>query len=332
VRALTIAYRGNFQPGVARPWSTETHVAEALESLGHQVVRLQENQAGWADCETAGRAADVFLWQRTWDIDPAGGHRTLAALGGAGVPTVSFHLDLYIGLERESQLATDPFWRTDLVVTADGGHDDQFKAYGINHHWLPPAVAESECVLGRPTPRRYPHRIVFVGSHPYPHPAWRPYRDRLLVALKARYRKDFRIWPDRGRPIRGRDLADLYASAAVVVGDSCLAGQVPRYWSDRTPETLGRGGFLMHPEVEGMGAWYRPGVDFVTYPVGDIDALCGHIDHYLDAPDQRAQIAAQGRATVLGRDTYRHRMATVLATVEAELGFPTRRAPAPADA
>lgn len=266
----------------------------------------------WEDCETAGRQADMFLWQRTWDIDAAGGHRTLAALAIAGIPTVSFHLDLYIGLEREAQLATDPFWRTSLVVTADGGHDTQFAAYDINHRWLPPAIAEEECVIGRPARRRFPHPIVFVGSHPYPHPAWRPYRDKLISTLKNRYRSDFRVWPDRGRPIRGKDLATLYASAAVVIGDSCLAGLVPLYWSDRTPECLGRGGFLIHPEIEGMGDWYRPGHDFTTYPVGDFDGLCDQIDHYLGHPDERAAIANRGRATVLGRDTYRHRMTAVL--------------------
>lgn len=310
--ALTIAYRGNFQPGVPRPWSTETHVASALEALGHRVVRLQENQTSWADCEAAGRASDMFLWQRTWDIDPDGGHRALAALEAAGVPTVSFHLDLYIGLEREAQLVDDPFWRTALVVTADGGHDAQFAAYGINHRWLPPAVAEEECVIGRLDRRRFPHRIVFVGSHPYPHPAWRVYRNRLITTLQRRYRGHFRVWPDRGRPIRGAELANLYASAAVVVGDSCLAGQVPRYWSDRIPETIGRGGFLIHPEIEGMGDWYRDGHDLVTYPVGDLPGLCDRIDHYLSAPDGREAIATQGRTTVLGRDTYRHRMAAVL--------------------
>lgn len=312
---LTVAYRGNFQPGVPRPWSTETHVAAALERLGHRVVHLQENQVSWADCEEAGRSADMFLWQRTWDIDPDGGHRTLGALEAAGVPTVSFHLDLYIGLEREAQLTSDPFWRTDFVFTADGGHSSEFEAYGINHHWLPPAVAETECVAGRPDRRRFPHAVVFVGSHPYPHPAWRQYRNQLIGVLQRRYRRQFKVWPDRGRPIRGADLTSLYASAAVVIGDSCLAGQVPRYWSDRTPECLGRSGFLIHPEIEGMDAWYRHGHDFVTYPVGDFDELIGLVDRYLDRPADRLRISQQGQKTVLGRDTYRHRMGSVLTAV-----------------
>lgn len=310
--SLTVAYRGNFQPGVPKPWSTETHVAEALEQLGHTVVRLQENKVTWEDCEAAGKAADLFLWQRTWDIDPDGGHRCLAALKTAGVPTVSFHLDLYIGLSREAALPTDPFWRTDHVFTADGGHADQFAAYGINHHWLPPAIAESEATLGTAQPRRFPHPVVFVGSHPYPHRSWRPYRDELIHTLERHYRRDFRVWPDRGRPIRGRDLANLYASAQVVIGDSCHAGQVARYWSDRIPETLGRGAFLIHPAVPGLEGWYRDGEHLATYTPGDFQDLLRLADRYLGWPAGREMIAANGRDTVLGRDTYRHRMSSVL--------------------
>ena len=311
MRSLTVAYRGNFQPGVPRPWSTETHVAAALEGLGHRVVRLQENRVTWAACERAGRRAGLFLWQRTWDIDPAGGHRTLAALDAAGIPTVSFHLDLYVGLDRQRGLTDDPFWRSRIVFTADGGHDDVFAGLGINHHWLPPAVAEEECVAVPADPGRFPHRVVFVGSHPYPHPEWRPHRTRMIASLKRHYRQQFKVWPDRGA-IRGRDLAALYATADVVVGDSCLAGQVARYWSDRVPETVGRGGFLIHPEVPGMDDWYVHGRDLVTYPPGDWDALRKQIDYFLARPDERAAVVGRGRALVLARDTYRHRMGAVL--------------------
>lgn len=314
-----VAYRGNFQPGVSNPWSTETHVAAALEALGHTVVRLQENTVTWPECIAAGRAAGMFLWQKTWAIDEEGGHRALATLAAAGVPTVSFHLDLYIGLEREAQLESDPFWRTAFVFTADGGHPDEFKAYGINHHWLPPAIAEEEICVGVPDRRRFPHPVVFVGSHPYPHPAWRPYRDRLIHTLQKRYRRNFAVWPQHRRPIRGADLASLYASAAVVVGDSCLAGQVQGYWSDRIPESLGRGALLIHPEVPGLEGWYRDGQDLATYPVGDFDQLCGTVDKYLADPAGATVVAQRGQATVAGRDTYRHRMQAVLATVQARV-------------
>ncbi len=320
----TIAYRGNWHV----PWTTESHVTAALEGLGHRVVRLQEDKVNWAQCRAAAQRADLFLWQKTWTIDPRGGHAMLKMLRERGIPSVSFHLDRYIGLGREAQLADDPFWRTDLVFTADGGHDDEFAAYGINHIWLPPAVHEAECRLARADRRRFPHPVVFVGSHPYPHTEWRPYRDLLIASCTTRYGSSFAVWPGRGGAIRGRDLAALYASAEIVVGDSCLNGGIRKYWSDRIPETLGRGGFLIHPEVAGMEDWYEDGRDLRTYPLDDFDTLHRLIDRYRKHPKERAKIATQGRGTVLGRDTYRHRMVAMLDAVEREVGFaPPRSRP-----
>jgi glycosyl transferase family 1 len=319
---VIVAYRGNFRV----PWTTETHVSASLEALGHRVVRLQEDRTNWMTCLKAGREADLFLWQKTWSIDPDGGHRTLKLLREAGTPSVSFHLDRYIGLARESQLVDDPFWRTDLVFTADGGHDAEFADYNVNHRWLPPAVHEAECAPVAPDRRRFPHPVIFVGSHPYPHPEWRPYRDQLIEACSRFYGSEFGVWPEqRGHPIRGRDLAVLYASAEIVVGDSCLNSGITRYWSDRIPETLGRGGFLIHPEVDGLEDWYEDGRDLRTYPLGDFGALIRLVHWYRRHPGTRAVIAERGRATVLGRDTYRHRMLAVLETVEREVGFPPPR-------
>lgn len=314
---LRIAYRGNFR----HPFCTEVHVAASLEALGHQVVRLQENQTTWARCVEAAKGSDVFLWTKTWIIEPEQGHRALDELRRVGIPTASFHLDRYIGLNREAQIPKDPFWRTDFVFTADGGSDDKFREYGVNHHWMPPGMYDAEAHIGKPNPRRFPHPIVFVGSYPYPHAEWAEYRHELITRVRAEYASRFAIWPRPGQPIRGRDLSDLYASAKVVVGDSCLSRGATHYWSDRVPETLGRGGLLIHPNVEGMEGWYeptngKPG-DYLGYELGDFDRVLTLIEWALTHDAEAEAVAKQGQATVLGRDTYKHRMATVIDTIRA---------------
>lgn len=312
---MIVAYRGNFR----HPWCTEVHVAASLEQLGHAVVRLQEDASSWAECVTAARTAHMFMWTRTWQVDPEGGHAALAEMAAEGIPTVSFHLDRYIGLDREAQIPDDPFWRTSIVFTADGGNDAKFVEYGVNHRWLPPAVFGPECSIGRVS-RKFPHDVVFVGSNPYPHAEWRPYRDELIARVRARFGAAFAVWP-RGRPVRGQELSNLYASCKVVIGDSCLSGGATHYWSDRIPETLGRGAMLVHPEVEGLQRWYENERHLLTYPLGDFDELVRVVEWSLEEEAARERIRRAGQELVLGRDTYAHRMTTVLETVRSEVGL-----------
>ncbi len=105
---LTIAYRGNTR----HPFCTETHVTASLRELGHEVIPLQEDVVSWDDCVAAAERAHLFLWTKTWTIDPDGGHAALDRMRAMGVPSVSFHLDRYIGLDREAQIEFDPFWRS----------------------------------------------------------------------------------------------------------------------------------------------------------------------------------------------------------------------------
>jgi FkbM family methyltransferase len=316
--SIRIAYRGNFR----LPFCTEVHVAQSLEALGHTVIRLQENETTWPRCVETAKSCHMFLWTKTWIIDPEGGARALDELRSAGIPTVSFHLDRYVGLEREAQIVEDPFWRTQFVFTADGGHDAEFAAYGVNHHWLPPGMYDGEATIGRPSLRRFREPVVFVGSYPYPHPDWADYRRDLIETVRARFGRDFAVWPKPGQPIRNRDLSDLYASARVVVGDSCLAGGATHYWSDRVPETLGRGALLIHPAVEGMQYWYSDGEDLLTYELGDFGKVVELCEWALANPDEAALIAKRGQATVLARDTYKHRLAEVIGVVGGQHGFP----------
>lgn len=323
---LTIGYVGNF----TRPWCTEVHVANSLEADGHKVYRFQENQQDWRRLgEKVRRGCQVVLWTRTWEVPKADALRFLAEMRDVGVPTVGYHLDRWWGLEREYQLDTEPFFRCALVVSPDGSPVDWARP-GINHLWLPPGVFGPECLpLNLPLKREVlpVEPVIFVGSYPYPHPGWAPYRMRLIEELTYRYGGRFGLYPkDKRRPIRGLDLTRLYQSSKVVIGDSCLLGQPHRYWSDRVPETLGRGGVLVHPEVDGLDDFYRDDAHLRTYEVGDFEQLLGIVDELLDGDDVRESLRAEGQALVLERDTYQQRMRQVLGHVQRELGIPERAA------
>ena len=310
---MKVLYVGNFS--VAH--STESHVGQALEANGVTVDRRQENQVDWTSLARDLGDADFVLWTTTNDYAPP---RTYGAQRGflhdCEVPVVSYHLDIWWELSRQHLIYEAPFFRTDLVVTADGGHDEMWKAAGVNHRWMPPGVSEFEC--GGGTPRdEYRSPVAFVGS-------WngsyhREHRHRgELVAWLQRNRDDCTFWPRPGEhAIRNEPLRDLYASVDVFVGDSCFAGRIANYHSDRIPECLGRGGFLLHPVVDGVtdGSLYSDGEHLRTWRTGDWEALRYLLDHYTEHPEEARAIAEKGRAHVLQHHTYTVRMRELLALV-----------------
>lgn len=305
-----IYYIGNFK----LDFTTENHVKSSLEYIGHDVTAAQENEVNFDVVARLCRQEhyDMVLWTRTWALDSVAQHRMMDDLRSFGIPTVAFHLDRYWDLARAGQIATEPWWRCDVVFSADGGNDERFADAGIRHYWLPPAIHHAE--VGRGTPDRvaYPCDVVFVGSWRNYHTEW-PHRHQLMHFLEQTYGDHFGIWP-RGGSIRGRALASLYASAKVVVGDSLFAGDPRgrRYWSDRVPETLGRGGPLIHPEVEGLAEQFS---DLITWRVGEWDSLRKKIDALRADQGRADDYRDWGVAHVAARHTYAHRMEDMLGRV-----------------
>lgn len=322
---MRIAYRGNFLPS----HSSETHIAASLEAEGHTVIRQQEYCPGyrrqapggvrWGDAvqQTLDARADLFWWTCTWHEDIDEGHRALEHLRRLNIPSLAFHLDLYWDLDREALIPTDPFWRTDRCFTADGGNQERFEALGINHTWIRPGVYDVECVSGTPR-RQYRADVGFTGSALKYHEEW-PNRRELIAFLERSYRGRYRHFGGgKSAVVRGQDLNDALASVKVIVGDSlCFEKQDARYWSDRIYETLGRGGFIIHPRIDALVEEIGDGA--VWYDFGDFKQLAGLIDHYVRHNEERMEIAARGQATVKAHSTYRHRVREVLAHMEASV-------------
>lgn len=310
----SIAYIGNFRP----EHSTENDVKRAAEHLSHTVLPMQEDDPHvFGNLTSAIHSGDVefILWTRTWPatnelIDALNVAKTCA------IPIVGLHLDRWWGLKRESEIQTEAFFRfVDVLYTADGGHEADWIGAGVNHHWLPPAVRHD-----LPAGRRRSHYaadIAFVGSWRSYHNEW-PHRMEMVEHLQRKYRRQFAAFPAHpSKAIRGQDLADLYASTKVNVGDSCLAGDAHRYWSDRIPETLGRGGFLLHPWVDGLDDHFTDREHLATWMLGDWDDLNESIGFYLCHDETRERIAQAGREHVLAHHTYLNRVDRIVSDLRA---------------
>ena len=283
---MRVAIWGNTEP----PHSTENEYRKAWGYAGHEVECFQEGSVDEAERligAIVGREVDLVQWTRTRGLSDRIGDelqwKLLTLAARAGVPVVGVHLDIWIGFEREAEVAAAPYFRCDLMLTADGGNQDAWERYGINHRWLLPAISQDNLGIG--TPRdEYRSKVAFVGSwQGHYHPEAK-HRHELIAFLNREFDRSCAFWPKQGQhAVRGRDLNDLYASVDVVVGDSAVLPGKDRYLSDRTPESMGRGAILLHPAVGGVNAAegdpFHP--EAIVWPQGDWAALRDNVESLL---------------------------------------------------
>lgn len=319
---ITVAVIGNHR----HHHCSEAAWARALLKLGCDVVPLQVDAVAHDPdgamevlrrcvlvAYTRTHSPGMFLdrsWTDRWRELEAG-----------GTTTIGIHLDRYFDLEREHLVHDgDAQFTVGTVFTADGSSPDRWKQAGVNHVPMLPAVDADE--LGP-----YPYDpalavdVVFVGSKSY-HAAY-PQRTALVEFCERYYGARFRRYGAGAQTMRGGELGRLYASAKVVVGDSCFASHPDRdrlaraYTSDRLYETIGRGGFTVWPRVANMAddTGIVPYVHCGVYEPGDWEHLSSEIDHYLHQPDKRADVATAGMVEVARAHTWTHRMRDVMETV-----------------
>ncbi len=248
----------------------EEYIARSFEMIGCEVKRIPQHSQ-WRDIQQAliTFRPDVLLFAK-WEKPPEL-LATVQNLQRNGMKTVCWLFDLYFDYTREYQIRNKSFFKADYVFTTDGGHNHRWPSLGIKHQCLRQGIYKEQCVL---LPfEEIQHEIVFVGSES---PVY-PERSRLVLALKAEWfgRKDT-------NQLRDMALNELYASTRIVIGDSYPS---PHYWSNRVVETLGRGGFLIHKEVEGLKEEYP---DLVTYT--DLDDLKKKIAYYKEHEYERREI------------------------------------------
>lgn len=320
---ITVGCVGNFEPA----HSTENELRRALEMLGVDVRCYQEgDSAAWQHLADTADEHDAVIWTRTRSLlerIPADMRiAAVTAIKSADVPLVGYHLDIWWGLQRgwEVTPAAAYFGEVDVMCTADGGHDDDWANIGITHWWFPPAVSVLEAQHGTPRPDVYGQKpVCFVGSWQGGYHAEAQHRHELVAHLKRR--SDVEFYPKAGHhAVRGRALADVYATHTVAVGDSALL--TPRYYSDRIPETLGRGGCLLHPYVDDVITYgdgpglFAPGIHLAAFEPGNFDELDDIIDALVADPDQARLIGRAGRREVVENHTYTSRMAVLLERLE----------------
>lgn len=303
-------------------YSSETHHKKSLESLGHEVLPLQEGRASGEEILEVAKSCDLLVFIHTHNVITPGmplGH-VLRELKELTIPTMTYHLDLWFGIERQKDLEQDEFYRhIGHFFTVDKLMADWFNENTeVKGHYLPAGVFDQECTMigavkGFGPEKSYDRDVIFVGSKGYHHEwQWRP---ELIDWLSKNYANNFTHVGGDGMTgtIRGLSLNAVYGTSKIAVGDSlCLNFDYPYYWSDRVYETLGRGGFMIHPYISGMEKHFEDGKHLVFFKFGDFEDLKSKIDYYLEHDDEREAIRKAGHEHVKANHTYKNRWQTIL--------------------
>lgn len=309
---MIISFLGNFNVD----YSSESQYAKTLEKLGHHVVYLQEAEVTGQHVLVEAVKSDLFIWIHThgWITQGTPMGEVLDILKRKNIPTVTYHLDLWFGLERQKDLESDPFYsQIGHFFATDKLMADWFNENTkVKGHYLPAGVFDEETILL--DKQNDVPEVVFVGSKGY-HPEW-PYRPLLIDWLQETYGDNFGHYSGEEEALglkRGLHLNQLFADTKVVVGDSLVLGfDYPHYWSDRVFETLGRGGFLIMPYIKGLDDYFEDGKHLVFYEFGDFRDLKSKIDFYLENDEAREYIRQQGYELVIREHTYRNRWEEIL--------------------
>lgn len=305
---MTIGFIGNFTP----TFSTENDRKWSFEKLGHEVRTYQENKTTAGQLLEDMNELDMLVYSHTHDPSYViqGLKEVFSIYRANKVPTVSVHLDRWLGLKRVTDMGNEATWFTEYIFMADASPEaaQKYDELKLNWYYLQPAVVERDCYMAQADHDKYPHDIVFVGSKGY-HPEY-SFRPQLVDFLHQTYEDRFAHYGNDGlKVIRGDELNEVYASAAIAVGDSCFGGR-ENYVSDRYYETRGRGGFLLHPEVKGVDS-----IGVAHYAAQDLDDLKQQIDYYLEHQTEREQLRLAGFEQVRNHETYTQRAEEMLAII-----------------
>jgi hypothetical protein len=260
----------------------------------------------------AASRSDLLLW-----IWSRGNHpRSVMERCNGLCVTVGWHADLFHGLRRDGKWRESAMWAATHVFTADGGHDKEFAAMGVNHKWLLPGVRDRWVQhRGRKYLERFMCDVAFVGNNGSSyHREW-PYRAELLGRLQQMCADNGWVFRNPGglhRQVeRNGRMNDFYACAKVTVGDSlCLEHNAARYWSDRVYEACGRGGVLVMPQIDALAAQTKNVLPM--YPWGDWNALEAIVGGLVADEGQRDGLRQWGRLWTSTNHTYTVRVGTLL--------------------
>jgi len=282
----------------------EEYIARTFEKLGWYVKRLEASKTSLEDVL---QEIETKKYRFLFTVNRQIQGNFSEILGK--IKTVFWLFDLYCGTPREVDFNFNPRFRCDYVFSTDGGHQAEFLQSRISHYVLRQGIYEEDAYIGE-SKEHLKSDIVFVGTFSS---ALHVRRREMIEDLQNTFKENFKWWGQSGaNEIRGPELNDLYASTKIVVGDSAPS---PNYWSTRIYDVLGRGGFLIHPAIEGLEKEFKYYKHFVPFEYGNFDDLKKKIEYYLEHNKTRENIRKSGFKFCKKNHNFKSRCIKLLETI-----------------
>jgi spore maturation protein CgeB len=201
------------------------------------------------------------------------------------------------------------------VFTASERAVNMYREIGCeNVHYLPfacePAV-HKRVELSDEERERYWADVVFVGTYS-------PRRAKLIKALEnagikvkvyGPYWRYFKFGRNVYEGIYGPEMVKSFNAARIVLNIH-VADDLEYKANMRTFEATGSGAFLLTDKPYGLEKLFAIGKELVAYK--DEEELTDLVKFYLDAEDEREEIALRGMERALENHTYRRRTMVLL--------------------
>lgn len=275
---MIINFVGNFQAGPGGEPADETHMADALEGMGHTVRRVPRDI--WkAHCdgeENSGWTLHLPLEDVDINIIAKWHHfnheNYVHALGRVTHAPVFYWVwdSVDLGIEWHVAMAQ----AADLYLSGELGRAQEFRALGIRFYYFQmDVVAEVGYIQGH-IPKIYD--VVYLGSCDNQNG-----RVDLLKAINKEvpiqvFGHDWEKWQAEGftaKPaVYGEDANKVIAQAKIVLGTSCdphLYG----YWSNRVGRVLYAKGKLLQQYAPGMENFLHDWVEYFSTPEEAVEKI-----------------------------------------------------------
>lgn len=277
---MNILFLGNFE---GRGWdgsiTDENHIADALEELGHEVIRQQREERVYGPYE--GENTDFILIAQ-WDNYNPFLRETIRKHTEA--PIVYWAFDYQADVQE---------WHERLVTQADLYLSKRIADSKYpNWQWLSQDFAPSFLDKHRNADLiEKDIDVLFTGSYL----DWAAERNETLRAVNDKFNlviHSVNAWPEEFKdvrpPIMDEGLPDLYARAKVIlsIDHTIEAG----YWSDRNAQIMACGGFVLFKYVPLSKSIFK---DHIVYFKDSADCLW-RLEQLLERPQEDLDSVADG--------------------------------------